>query len=888
MSLVLPPEVRALDPLWATCGMQWDGVYDPPYALHGAQQAAAPSPMDPWSNLPTSTPAAPCIVPSAPTPTPTGESAPGNPGGSNEPASPADPNGSASSSDSPDPDSPGSARNSMGPSNPASVNAGGIVSSILGSASPPTAQPAPRESPSNPDGSIMLGGLSQSADPSSTWTEGPYALKPAPQAATNVPSFGNGDAPSGGYNGEPIGAGGSESGTEPSAGAGSGAGGMGGSASGSGYAAQSMVGPDVGKAPGSGGDVSPGAPTGSVSGNGGAGGGRAEGGTGSGSGGGSSPPGDGGSPPDPDANPIGGDPSSDQQPNPDGSPGSFPAAPPNGQNPEPTTSAAIITIGSETHTVASGGALILSSATLVPGGPAATVAGQIVSVASDGVAVGSSTASYLQPLAGASQAQPTAVVTIGSQAHTIAAGGSLDLGSATLVEGGSIATVSGQIVSVAPQGVIVGSKTVAYSASPMASADSESSSSGAVFTFGTQTYTAPAGTGGSLVMGSTTLSPGGALTFSGTVISMGTSGIVVGSSTLPYVVLPSNGPTPTPEPVITVGGNPYTALNGGSFIISGQTLTPGGTITVGGSTIGLSPSGQPAIANVNGASQTLSSAFVENQPLSSGALLTIGSQIITASDPAGKSGEAIIGSQTLTAGGSAATIAGQVISLGQNGLVVGGTQTVPFSPLASGETSVTAGSQAVFSIGPQALTALDPAGSSGIVVIGSQTLTLGGADATILGQEVSLGTAGLVLGGSSTVTFSTVLSVPTAAAASVTFTGADGAIETAFSLSGGGGVAVIDGTTLSVGGSGVSIDGQFVSEATGGLAVGSSTIAFSTSDASSESTAPTGTAGSGSNSGSGFESPGIAGLSDARKSISTSYLAAWLSVVSTFVMTLIA
>ncbi|KAF2232791.1 hypothetical protein EV356DRAFT_534306 [Viridothelium virens] len=906
--LVLPPQVRALDPAWASCEMQWDGVYDPPYALYPAEQAAAPSPTDPFSNLPTATPATPCMTPVPPTPTSTGAAVSGDPGNAGVPENsgqPADP-GPSSAALQPAPPArsadPGGVIVSMvnggSPQNPDPASGGGGSGS--GAAASPAPGPDANGSANDPDagtGSVSVAG--SNGDPgagggtSGSGSGVGNGVGSEPDSGSRGSGSGSGSggsvAPAGGVsagdsNGDP----GAGAGAGPAVGNGvSGGSGGSGSDSGSGGSAVPTGGPPAG---GSNGAPEAGPGAGSAAGNG------ASSGNGSGSGSGG-PGGDGGPGSGGNADSAGSQPS----PVPEGAPGSSPgnapadnpAAPagsppaPAGnsqplQEPQPITSAAIITIGSETHTVASGGALILGSATIVPGGPAATVSGQVVSVASGGVAVGGNTVSYLQPLAGASQAQPTAIITIGSQVHTVQAGGALDLGSTTLVPGGPAATVSGKVVSLAPQGVAVASSTVAYSAPPVSVSVAGSPSSGAVFTFGTQTFTAPAGSGGSLVMGSTTLRPGGALTFSGTVISMGTSGVVVGSSTLPDVVLPSNGATQTPEPVLTVQGAPYTAINGGSFLIGGQTLVPGGTITAGGSTIILSPSGQAAVANINGVSQTLSTAFGGAGSPPSDAILTIGSQVITASDLNGPDIVAI-GSQILTQGSAAATIAGQAVSLGQNGLVVGGTQTIPISALGSGTALLSASSGAVFSIGSETITAVDPAGSSGVVIIGSQTLTLGGADATISGQEVSLASGGIVLGGSSTIPLSTIPTVSTNAVASVTFTGVDGAVQTAFSLPGGNGVAVIGGATLSAGGPAATIDGQSVSEANGGLVVGGSTIPFSTMAGTGGVSAPTGSAGGSTASG----NSGIAGLSSAKESFSWPAFAISLQAIGLFIFFLV-
>ncbi|KAL9091298.1 MAG: hypothetical protein Q9165_004932 [Trypethelium subeluteriae] len=945
--LVLPPEVRALDPAWASCEMQWDGIYDPPYALHPAEQAAAaPSPTDPFSNLPIATPATPCLTPVPPTPASTGAVASGEPGG------PDGPENSGRPSD------PGSSSGALQPAPPArSADPGGVVVSMFNGGSPENPDPAA----GGGGGGAAAAAASETAAPGSASNGGANDSGAATGSAPVVGSGGDPGAEGGASGSEPgVGngmgeepgssSGGSESGAEsessgtpiggdPGGGsngataaggssiAGNGASsGSGGSGSGSGSGGDPTP---TGDAPVGGSTGVPDAGAGSAAGNGASGGsggsgsgsepggsaGPADGtpaegsdsgseagvgtgsaagngaSSGSGSGSGSGNGGDGGPGSWGNTGPAGQQSNPVPEAAPGGLPGNVPAGNPPApagnprplQEPQPITSAAIVTIGSETHTVASGGALILGSTTIVPGGPAATVSGQTVSVASAGVAVGGDTVSYLQPLAGASQAQPTAIITIGSQAHTIQAGGALDLGSTTLVPGGPAAIISGKIVSLAPQGVAVASSTFAYSAPAASVSAAGFPSSGAVFTFGAQTFTAPAGSGGSLIMGSTTLTAGGALTFSGTVISMGSSGVVIGSSTLPDVVLPSNGATQTPEPVLTVQGTPYTAVNGGSFLIGGQTLVPGGIITAGGSTIILSPSGQAAVANINGVSQTLSTVFVGSGSPPSGAILTIGSQVVTASAFNGP-GVVAIGSQTLTQGSAAATVAGQIVSLGQNGLVVGGTQTAPISALESGTALPSASSEAVFNIGAQAVTAVNPAGSSGIVVVGSQTLTLGGADTTISGQEVSLASGGLVLGGSSTVPLSTIPTIPTNAVASVIFTGADGAVQTAFSLPGSDGIAVIGGATLSAGGSAATIDGQAVSDANGGLVVGGSTIPFSTMPGTGGVSAPTGVAGGSTASG----NQGIAGLSSAKESVPWPAVAISCQAIGLFIFFLVA
>ncbi|KAI9658661.1 MAG: hypothetical protein M1821_002221 [Bathelium mastoideum] len=57
-ALVVPPEVRTLDPAWAHCAIPFGGFYDPPQALTAQSVAAAPQPVSTFTQL-TADPAAP-------------------------------------------------------------------------------------------------------------------------------------------------------------------------------------------------------------------------------------------------------------------------------------------------------------------------------------------------------------------------------------------------------------------------------------------------------------------------------------------------------------------------------------------------------------------------------------------------------------------------------------------------------------------------------------------------------------------------------------------------------------------------------------------------------------------------------------------------------------
>ncbi|KAK5137795.1 hypothetical protein LTR08_007367 [Meristemomyces frigidus] len=68
--LAVPPEIRSLDPAWKSCALDWQGLYDPPKALHPASVMAGPTTA---AGGPVTTVAVPSSTPELPanqTPTP--------------------------------------------------------------------------------------------------------------------------------------------------------------------------------------------------------------------------------------------------------------------------------------------------------------------------------------------------------------------------------------------------------------------------------------------------------------------------------------------------------------------------------------------------------------------------------------------------------------------------------------------------------------------------------------------------------------------------------------------------------------------------------------------------------------------------------------------------
>ncbi|KAH8672859.1 hypothetical protein BGZ60DRAFT_405728 [Tricladium varicosporioides] len=158
---------------------------------------------------------------------------------------------------------------------------------------------------------------------------------------------------------------------------------------------------------------------------------------------------------------------------------------------------------------------------------------------------------------------------------------------------------------------------------------------------------------GNFVVGSQTLVPGGPP------ITMDNS---PSSSALP---MGSGTPESHPQ-VAAIGGQSITTNSQGNFVVGGQTITPGGpTVTIAGTPVSI-----PI-----GATQVIVGATIipVNTAIIPIVVLTINEQPITANGQ----GNFVIGTQTLTPGGSAVTISGTPISIGPGMTqgVVGGTTT---------------------------------------------------------------------------------------------------------------------------------------------------------------------------------------------------------------------
>lgn len=171
-----------------------------------------------------------------------------------------------------------------------------------------------------------------------------------------------------------------------------------------------------------------------------------------------------------------------------------------------------------------------------------------------------------------------------------------------------------------------------------------------------------------IAIGSSTLSAGGpAITSDNHYYSLAPSGNLI-AGTIPTQI---SNPQSAAPPLLTFAGTTYTANSASDFTIAGQILTPGGTIQVANTLISLAAT--PTIAVINHSTQNLATAPVA-ATTTDVPVLTFDGTAYTANP----SSAFIIGSQTLTPGGTI-TVSGTTISEPRSGgiaIVGSSTQTL--------------------------------------------------------------------------------------------------------------------------------------------------------------------------------------------------------------------
>ncbi|KAH7392472.1 hypothetical protein DE146DRAFT_758190 [Phaeosphaeria sp. MPI-PUGE-AT-0046c] len=210
--MVMPPEIRNLDPNWATCAFDKYGIFDPPIALQSignflsSAASATPTPIDPVPVV-TPTPAKPGQPGGGGVPvvTPPPTSDPQSPPGNNNPApnNPQDPQGppgndNPSPNDPPSNNHPNPAPGQIPAPNP-NPNPTGSPNNSPGNPAPPVVTVGPTVIPIDPTGGVVInpgitltpGGVPVVIS-STTFSVGNAGLTIiSPSTSTQIP-FGNG------------------------------------------------------------------------------------------------------------------------------------------------------------------------------------------------------------------------------------------------------------------------------------------------------------------------------------------------------------------------------------------------------------------------------------------------------------------------------------------------------------------------------------------------------------------------------------------------------------------------------------------------------------------------------------------------------------------------
>lgn len=301
-----------------------------------------------------------------------------------------------------------------------------------------------------------------------------------------------------------------------------------------------------------------------------------------------------------------------------------------------------------------------------------------------------------------------------------------------------------------------------------------------------------------IVIGTQTFAPGETTDINNTPVSVATGAIVIG--TTPGSSAATSGqasPLKSNDGVLTVAGQTYTAHSSDGVIILGSaTLTPGGVATLQSGHV------------VSAASSDLvidGSSTLEVPAAASPALAS--------SDPS-VTGDVVVNSQTFQP--SVPTTIGTEPAVLTNGVVVYGTGTAASTlfineasnAVVIGSQTVTAGAMTTINNTPVSV------GTGGVVVVGSQTLTLSQGPVTFDGVTISEASATSPFAADPT-------SEITLTVGSQVLTG-----QESVQLDGST-VVALGSTILTVGGQATSIDGTVVSAGSGGLVVGdTTTVAF--------------------------------------------------------------
>ena len=305
-------------------------------------------------------------------------------------------------------------------------------------------------------------------------------------------------------------------------------------------------------------------------------------------------------------------------------------------------------------------------------------------------------------------------------------------------------TISGYIITVQANGIVVAGKTLHPGDLGITVAGSPISLGFSEFVFGDQTEIFPSPTtfatlpsqtivngepiilaSGSIIVDGTTMKPGDpSITIHGQAVSLGASEFAVGDVTASLALA---------APIIT-GESSYTTLNGevmtlgaSDIAIEGKTLKPGNPpISINGKLISLESTvivvgSITASIKLSGAATTAAPSFI-----------TVNGETVAV-----QASNVVIKGSTINAGDTGITIDGKTVSLGSSRIVVGG---VTEAIRLQGSAAKTSSSSSITFAG-ETITV-----GAGSVLIDGATLTPGGPALNIDGMTMSLGSSVLIIG----------------------------------------------------------------------------------------------------------------------------------------------
>lgn len=269
--------------------------------------------------------------------------------------------------------------------------------------------------------------------------------------------------------------------------------------------------------------------------------------------------------------------------------------------PYPATTLANVFVATAVEGQLSGGAVVISGSTVIPGAPAVTINNVAYSMdpAASHIVVGGQT-KLLSAISPHQNSQPANVIIAGETVAPAAPGASaFVIGDKTLSLNGPAATIAGTPVSLASGGnIIIGTSTLTPQSRPTDPPNSAIS----YFTIGGEIFTVVPG---DIVAAGKTLTPGGPpITISGTPVSLGLSALIVGTQTEKITIHPAGTSKADQADVkpattssigatvsyFTVGGETF-AVGTNDVVVDGKTLTPGSPeITVSGVRVSLGAS----------------------------------------------------------------------------------------------------------------------------------------------------------------------------------------------------------------------------------------------------------------------------------------------------------